>query len=164
MRPVPQCFRIVLTGILLVFFASSCAPRGETKSLQEILKESRGRYEKSLASADTSEETRKSLQSLVHEMEKSFAAGEPGERRKAAKKISEALDGLLLQAGYTTRPAMTQVIDQYRKLAQQKAASKELPAAAKLLIARTSRLARKASSTARVFFLAEQSQEGSRAE
>jgi hypothetical protein len=129
---------LVIVGSVIAI--SACAPRGESKSLSEVLDGAKTRYAE--ASGKTQVEGLSALEgSLANLIENPSAAG--------AKSISETLRKLIMKTGYTSRPALGELIEQYQIIGFD---TSEMPvnrARVKLLVARTyNLLARELETTA----------------
>ena len=112
-------FRILLLAIALCFVAS-CAPRGETKSLDEILKLSKYRFEEALRKSALEPETEELLKNaenhLVALEERSTESQDRGSYLSSARAMDATLRELLPRVGYTTRPAFSEIVSQYSSL------------------------------------------------
>lgn len=114
---------VPLIFVAIVSF-SSCAPRGESKTLSEIFEIQQNAFNTALTKS----------------------VNVPGEVKELAKilpmqidefnpsKVINSIDKLIGKAGYTVRPAMTELRNQYKHLESNK---KVNSAAVKLLVART---------------------------
>lgn len=118
--------KIILLLITLLF---ACAPRGEYKSVDELLQKSKTRYVNSI-NADSLKE----LTVASKELE-AFTANT--QHTASAKKLADILTNLNQKAGYTTRPALNELILQYQKIAANQSSENFNQSAAKLLASRT---------------------------
>ncbi|NBW40170.1 hypothetical protein EBR25_04095 [bacterium] len=97
-------------------FLASCAPRGETKSLDEVFQIAKARYERGLASAELSTETSEKLTQLTGIMDSLLQASSDNEVVEAATRAEALLGELVTQSAYTNRPAMGEISKAYRSL------------------------------------------------
>jgi NAD(P)-dependent dehydrogenase (short-subunit alcohol dehydrogenase family) len=118
---VKSLLKIFITTICLIsliLIATGCAPRGETKSLDEILQIAKSRYETAIVKSKAPELVRGELVKLIKNFE-AFVndSNDQSSVRQAASAISGILDMMVSNAGYTTRPAMTEISRTYRGVA-----------------------------------------------
>ncbi len=121
MKVAPR-FSLTLVASLLLLVASGCAPRGETKSLDEVLGLARERFtsvQKRVPSGALSAEASKSLDQAMKAIDGALAASSIGEQAAQAKSLESAFSDLLPNAGYTSRAALTEVKKQYGQIAEQ---------------------------------------------
>ncbi len=119
----------------------SCAPRGETNSLDQILESARTRY-LSLGTAGVAPEVGKSLKSIatsLADLEKPLALPQYAQKSTAVAELLAALNG---RAGYTSRASLAELASQYRGMASQANQGSSIDAKAqlartRLLVART---------------------------
>lgn len=127
-------FRSFVLIFILAALVSGCAPRGETKSLDEVLQLAKDRYAEVAAKAPEGA-VRGSLDALTQELDRLVAS--KGAAATQARQISMLLSGLTDKAGFTARPGLTELSQQYRRIAS----SGDVPAnegsRVKLLVART---------------------------
>lgn len=126
----------IIFAAFLVLTVISCAPRGESKSVDEVLAIQRSKFTEQRDGANLSGPVKQELDSVAAGLEtlsqlKKGEAVEP-----LAVKVSEGLTVLISDAGYTSRPALSELISQYRVLSADQA-SENGGAAVKLLVART---------------------------
>jgi hypothetical protein len=116
--------------------AVGCGPRGESHTVEQILDDARVSYQSAstkVPSADAA--TMKSLQTSL---DKLAGLGGGGDAKVVAGDIANSLNGLITRAGYTARPAMAELISQYRTVAADTASTVSIGAPnLKLLAART---------------------------
>lgn len=123
----------LVLGLASTSALSGCAPRGETKTLDEVLTEARDRF-RAVSSKAANSQAQGSVNSLATKLDLisqahgSLAANEVGA-------IADILQGLSLHAGYPSRPAIAELETQYRELSASAAGPSS--AVAKLLAART---------------------------
>ncbi len=126
--------RIIVTAIALCGLIG-CAPRGETKTLEQILELAKSRFSSALTVNDggsaqaVGSGTVKSLEQALLSAEN----GEPGLGKTLAE-IGNNLAVLTSSSGFTSRPAMNELSLQYRHLGSSGNASAEQ---VKLLASRT---------------------------
>ena len=102
---------IVVLGALV-----SCAPRGETKSLEEVFQIAKTRYERSLSAVELSADTDSALSQVGESMQELLQADTTDEVAKAAARVETLLGELVVKAAYTNRPAMGELLKAYRGL------------------------------------------------
>lgn len=118
----------------------SCAPRGETQSLSDILSQQRDRYRTAeLKAKDVP--VKAQLDQLSQKLSSMETVQDPTALKPATAEVRAALAGLLPHAGYTVRPALTEISNQYQALANGSSITTD-PALAgspeiRLLLART---------------------------
>jgi hypothetical protein len=107
---------------LLVSFSSiclvavvGCQPRGESHTLEQILSDARSNY--SLVSAEPSPEVGAFLNQLKANLDKLAGLGGGGDARDLAGEVAGILGELTQKAGFTARPAMTELMNQYKVIA-----------------------------------------------
>jgi hypothetical protein len=136
-------FKKIITLCLLVLLASACGPRGETNTLDQVFSSAQADFTKSKkvqVPAAVTKDFEFVEQSLAKLVSSDFSKAEA-----VAPKIAEALVRLSRHSGYTVRPSIGELANQYLVLAQRDTAS----ASVKLLVARTySLLAQELGSTA----------------
>lgn len=128
---------IVLAVVTLV----SCAPRGETITLDEVLAKAERRYSELVVAAKVSPAAQPLFAAVTSQV-KEVASKLPRNSQKLAQEIDAAglkdmgddLAKIILHAGYTNRPALTEIAGQYRALSALPSVD---PAQLKLLVART---------------------------
>lgn len=114
----------------------SCAPRGENRSVDEVLRIQRERYLSLAAATKVKGEAQAglgTLQTQLGELVLSAASAVPTK----SQEIAATLTGLSPHAGFTVRPALTELIDQYRVLGSVTDTRTLGSAQVKLLVART---------------------------
>lgn len=116
--------RLPLAALLLLFsalFAFGCAPRGETKTLDEVLRLAKFRYDDAVERSSLSGEVEEALSEIEgHLSTLEERAGESEDRvayLSTARAIDAGLQKLVRNTGYTTRPAFGEIIRQYQSLA-----------------------------------------------
>lgn len=121
--------------LLLSCWLCSCTPRGETHTLDQILDSARARFNKvALNAVDDSVDNQ--INGLVSKMESLLEKPSTIEQqgRGALTALADELGDVTTKAGFTSRPALGQVAEQYRSLSNdQKISSDQV----KLLLFRT---------------------------
>ncbi|RMG42759.1 MAG: hypothetical protein D6719_05530 [Candidatus Dadabacteria bacterium] len=124
-------FRIIAVSTVLALLAG-CAPRGETRTLDQVLESARGRFEKADRSS-VAPEAGTQLSRIEGHL-KRLADGEGAAEELNA--VADELGSLIPMAGFTNRPALTELGNQYRQLSS---SSNRSSGAIRLLVARTYR-------------------------
>lgn len=119
----------------VVLCASACEPRGETLTLDRVLERAREKYQSALASVNAGAgkdggaalppEVAARLKSVTDELEgmvRQAGVDPSAEVARSAGQVSEALADLAQSAGYTSRPAMGELVSQLEALAGSAAA------------------------------------------
>ena len=109
---------LALTALCSLSLLSGCNPRGETRTLSEVLASAQEDFKAQLsnvgANADDVKgsivEIQTNLEMLINEQSDRAALS------KAASEIGAELATLTSRAGYTSRPALTELSTQYRQL------------------------------------------------
>lgn len=111
--------------VVLLTVLSSCAPRGETSSVDQIFNAARSRFDVALASASGSAESsglsevaRAKLGQVTKALDVLVADGASVEKSAAAQEVQAAFSELLPVAGYTSRPTLAELGKQYETLAE----------------------------------------------
>lgn len=130
-----RIFSFVVAAASLAF-VSGCAPRGESHSVEQILNDARAAY--SGMSQDVSPDVSTALKSLTGSLDKLAGLGGGGDARQVSANVAEGLNSLITRSGFTQRPAMAELINQYRTLSTSTGAPTALGAPnLKLVVART---------------------------
>jgi len=125
--------RIALPLLLLsTLVLAACAPRGETRTLEEIYDSSKARFEQSVSNASSTQ-----LNQELNQLAEKVIGFQKDETIEIARDISEQLLALTSQAGFTSRPALTEIQKQYLFISQLSSADNLSEAQKKLLAART---------------------------
>jgi hypothetical protein len=130
--------RFVFTLVCVMSYVSvtGCGPRGEAHTVDQILSDARGGYESVLGKVSSADGA--SMKTLVSNIDKVAGIGGGGDARALSSEIAAQLEGLSFRAGYTARPAMAELVNQYRNIAADKSAGASIGAPhLKLLAART---------------------------
>lgn len=120
-----------------LFAFQGCAPRGETKTLNQVLAGAQQRYEaapKSRLDADTSMK----LNSLTRTMNELVAEERVVDVSDKLADVADLLNELSLRASYTSRPALAELGTQFRVMGTE--SGNPTLNKRKLIIARTFRL------------------------
>lgn len=124
-------FALIISFLLLSF--NACAPRGETKTLEEILANSKQRYE-ATQNVQIPDAAKSGVVTATKDMERALTLSASNELAPVLSEIGSTLQGLVASAGFTSRPAMNELAMQFRNLGAGDAASSDQ---VKLLVART---------------------------
>lgn len=117
-------------------FMVACGPRGESHTVDEIFTDAKAGYVS--ASANLTPDLGTSLKTLSGSLDRLAGIGGGGDARPIAGEIAGTLTTLSAKAGYTARPALAELINQYRSIANSSGAPMTLGAGnVKLLAART---------------------------
>jgi hypothetical protein len=130
--------RYVLFSSIVATFcvgALACGPRGESKSLNEVVERAQAKFFESAARFDNPgvNENLKSVSRLLDESAKSDGVRD-GNR---CRRISQLLSDLVGAAGYTSRPAFGEIIHQWNELAERGGDEKGTLETQRLLSGRT---------------------------
>ena len=113
-----------------------CGPRGESHTVDEIFSDAKAGYVD--ASGKVTPDLSTSLKTLSGSLDKLAGLGGGGDAPQLSGEIAGTLTTLSAKAGYTARPALAEIINQYRSLANSSGAPTTLGAPnLKLLAART---------------------------
>ena len=105
----------------LALIVSGCQPRGETKTLKQVVDDARLQYRSADQDALDPDITT-TLTSVTGNLEKLVAsvsteqAPAAGEIGKQGEQVADALLSIVRRCGFTVRPAMGELISQYRML------------------------------------------------
>lgn len=126
--------------VSVVAFSASvlvgCAPRGESHTVEQILADARSAYQS--ASGGATPDVSGNLKSLTTSLDRIAGLGGGGDARQIASDIANGLTDLSVRAGYTVRPAMAELVSQYRTVSEKSDAPVSIGAAnLQLLAART---------------------------
>ena len=126
---------IFISGAALLSVVG-CGPRGESHTVEQILTDARSAYQS--VSGKASAETSAGLKFLTASLDRVAGLGGGGEARAISAEIATMLTELSPKAGYPARPAMAELINQYRAVASNSASTVSIGAPSlKLLAART---------------------------
>lgn len=121
--------RVLVVALIFSLMVTGCAPRGESKSLDEVYQLAKARYSK-VQNTETPEHVSPVLTKLVENLN---AAGKNGQMDVTG--VAGGLADLSNHASFTNRPAFAELAAQYRALSSSK--DKANPAGIKLLASRT---------------------------
>lgn len=125
-------FIFVLTITLSSLVVASCKPRGETQTLSEILKNSRDTFVKNFNGAtNLNGDVKSALTSLLPKIDK---LSTDNNYTPVAGEVADALTNLVQSAGYTSRPAMGELIQQLQVIATDKNGQQTSNASARALL------------------------------
>jgi hypothetical protein len=126
--------------VLLLSVVYACAPRGETQSLSDILSKSRDRFRSAELMLDNSP-VKDKLSVLAQKLVEIEKIQDPTALKPATAGIKDSLSDLLAHTGYTVRPALSEIVDQYRVISNGSAVTTDSALAGspeiRLLLART---------------------------
>jgi hypothetical protein len=126
---------LVVVGLASIF-AAGCGPRGESHTVDEIFTDAKAGYVDASGKAPADVGT--SLKTLSGALDRLAGIGGGGDARQVSSEIAGTLTTLSAKVGYTARPALAEIINQYRSIANSAGAPISLGAAnLKLLAART---------------------------
>lgn len=100
---------------LALIAMSSCAPRGETKTLEEIFSAEEVRYNE-LKDVSTPAGVGAALTQLNTLLPELVNQSSSDSNVASASEVATLLTGLRDRAGYTSRPALGELVKQYRQL------------------------------------------------
>lgn len=140
MKTIMKVIRFSLLCLILGSLLA-CAPRGETRSLDQVLEAARERYG-AVSNVPVDPHVGQSLKAITQhlaDLEKPLAL--PQFSQKSAM-VADLLDSLDRKAGYTSRASLADIANQYRGLSSQANGQSNIDAnaqlaRARLLVART---------------------------
>ncbi|WKZ56351.1 MAG: hypothetical protein QY326_06350 [Bdellovibrionota bacterium] len=106
MSKITRFLTLLGVSALLVGAVGGCGPRGETKSLDEVLSLARDRYQTALEGVNETE-LRSSLDELSSRLD--MMSSTSGSLVSDAKSVSKLLADLTSRAGFTARPALAEL-------------------------------------------------------
>ena len=119
-----------------VLSLSGCAPRGESHTVEQILADARSGYQQ--VASNVGGDTAASLKYLSGSLDKLAGIGGGGDAKTVSNEIATALTDLSTKVGFTVRPALAELVSQYKTVSEDKAAAASIGAPnLKLLVART---------------------------
>ncbi|MEN9847240.1 MAG: hypothetical protein RIS36_2387 [Pseudomonadota bacterium] len=98
-----------------VVLVSGCGPRGESHTIEQIFSDARAAYSKMASKATP--DMNATLTGIVGSLDKIARQG-GGDVRQLSAAIADGLTAMLPKVGFTQRPAMTELIKQYRQIAE----------------------------------------------
>lgn len=124
-----------LSSVAVVALAG-CQPRGESHTLEQILSDARSGY--NALRVEPSAEVGTFLNQLKVDLDKLAGLGGGGDARELAGQVSGTLGQLVEKSGFTVRPAMTELMNQYKAIADGTGSTVSIGAPnLQLLVART---------------------------
>jgi len=124
--------------LFLLTMVVGCKPRGESRSVADILAESSKAYRKAFDGEPLPERVSSRLPELSDALSRLTEAADLDRKKALADAIVEHLRALVVTAGYTTRPAIGELIDQFGALAETESGSVVSDSATiSLLVSRT---------------------------
>ncbi len=121
----------LITLSLTVF--TGCEPRGETKTLDQVFEIAKDHYD-SLVSSNATEEIKAKMANLSGSFENMVGQENSEAIKTEAGRVADQLSDLAGDMGYTQRPSVGEIINQFRSLSTESLPSKS---EVKLLVART---------------------------
>ena len=121
-----------LVFFTILFSLISCAPRGEHKTVDEILKISKNRFSL-VADKSNIDELRKTVSLL----EKLTSDSRGSNLKTNTQEVAKLLNELNKKSAFTVRPAMREIILQYLAIANNKESDLYNFASTKLLVSKT---------------------------
>lgn len=126
----------MIVAISFSLLVTGCGPRGESHTVEQILNDARVAYQTASGKVATGEAT--TLKTLQGSLDKLAGIGGGGDAKVIANEVADSLTNLITRAGYTARPAMSELIHQYRSVAGDSSSASSIGAPnLKLLAART---------------------------
>ncbi len=101
----------ILTSLFFIIFTAGCL-RGESRSLDEVFIAAKDRYAEA-SKTELPPEVSQTMERVVVDLDK-IAAGNSSD--SLITEVLEGLSALLPHAGYTVRPALTEIRNQYVEL------------------------------------------------
>ncbi|MCO6431789.1 MAG: hypothetical protein J5J00_13100 [Deltaproteobacteria bacterium] len=95
---------------------AGCEPRGETVSVEQVFAIQSARYLEAKESAALDGQTKAMLEKVETQLQELVKSPDKGTVVARGGEIAEALSSLISKAGYTSRPAMYELVSQYRSL------------------------------------------------
>ena len=99
-----------------VVLVSGCGPRGESHTVEQIFSDARAAYSKMASKASPAMNA--TLTGLVASLDKIAGQGGGADVRQLSASLADGLTAMLPKAGFTQRAAMTELIKQYRQIAE----------------------------------------------
>lgn len=118
-----------------IILITACAPRGENRSLDEVLLTAQEKFTAALQASDTPQNEK--VRNLSAVLEKFLNTPDAADRKHLADEVALQIEGLTVKAGFPSRPAMTELALQYQNIAAGNATAYFSQGSAKLLVART---------------------------
>lgn len=130
--------KLAMKAIVFITVLSlvSCAPRGESKSVAQLLADAKAKYS-STSKAGLDAGVDKSLTDLVAKLAVIEKGDDAAAVKNSAKEVALILNPLVEKAGYTQRPAMNELAQQFMALSESSADHASLSGSSRLLASRT---------------------------
>jgi hypothetical protein len=125
---------VVVAGASLCV-VSGCGPRGESHTVDQILADARSGFQQ--VSTAATGDAAGSLKNLASALDKLAGLGGGGDAKAVSSDVANTLTGLSGKVGYTVRPALAELVSQYRTVAEDSASASIGAPNLKLLVART---------------------------
>jgi len=122
-------------GAALVLGLTGCMPRGETKTLAEVLSSAQARYS-DVSKAGLPADVTAVLDKVSADLQALTASDDVAGAAEKVAAVGDSIAGLVNKAGFTSRAALNEISLQYRALGSG-AADSITPAQVKLLASRT---------------------------
>ncbi len=127
---------LVSLSSICLMAAVGCQPRGESHTLEQILSDARSGY--SALTVQPPSEVDAFLTQLKNNLDKLAGLGGGGDARELAGEVAGILGELSQKSGFTVRPAMTELMNQYKGIADGTGSAISIGAPnLQLLVART---------------------------
>lgn len=106
----------ILALLVTILMVVGCAPRGESKSLTEIIEAGKARY-MAAKGVKLSDDIQSKLTSLTSKLDDALSAAQSGNINSVTlSQIDEMLSDMVGHAGVTARAGINQLAKQYREL------------------------------------------------
>jgi len=107
--------RVWLVLLVLATMTAGCLPRGETRTLDEVLATARERFQRVEQTA-VAAEVAQTLKQVTARMDGTLNAAAADAAKEDLRQAGDLVDSLILRAGYTSRPALGEISAQLRAL------------------------------------------------
>lgn len=124
-----------IISLVTCFLIAACAPRGETHTLDQVLKDAKTSFSQSFKANINDSAVKEKVTPISDKLESVLSASSQTAIKTNMQDVGIMLSKVILNAGYPSRPAMGALISQYNNMSQ--SAAEVSPAAVKLLVART---------------------------
>lgn len=121
--------------LFLLLSIAACAPRGENKSIDEVFALQKQNFAQVAAAAQLKDPVSGNLREIAAQLERLALESEPAQVASHSKEIADAFVTLIPRAGFTSRPAMTELQSQFLAVSQDGKALDQ--SSRKMLAART---------------------------
>jgi hypothetical protein len=136
LKTLLKTFTLSAISFAFVCSLTACTPRGENRSVDEVLKIDQARFAvavKNAPAADT--KVGGSIVQVKNKLDEMVAAATTAVPTKSGE-IAGLLSGITMNAGYTSRPSLDEMVARYRELSATSSDKITVPQV-KLLVART---------------------------